>query len=86
MRSRAALQGESRLARAARSRERQEPCCGQPSLDLDHLALAAHEAAPRGWQVGARGLTCSTGAQSTLSGCPAARLVEGLRPRVTAVG
>ena len=59
--------------RASRAGEGQEPRRGQASLDLGHLSLAAHEAAPRGGQVGARGLACSAGAQNTLFGRPAPR-------------
>src|SRR5918995_1175397 len=62
------LQGQPRLARAARAGERQEAGRGQPSLDLGHLALPAHEAAPRGRQVVPRGLVCSAGAQNTQFG------------------
>src|SRR5215212_5204844 len=57
------LQGDARLARASRAGEGQESRRGQASLDLGHLSLATHEAAPRGGQVGVGGLACSAGAQ-----------------------
>ena len=58
-RSRGHLQGEPRLARAARAGEGQEPGHGQERLTSSDLALSAHEAGPRNGQVVPRTAGCS---------------------------
>src|SRR5829696_2781567 len=54
------LQREARLAAAAGSRERQEPCRIEGAPDFGHLALAPDEAAPGRWQVVAAVATRAT--------------------------
>jgi hypothetical protein len=81
------LQGEARLARAARAGERQQPRRGQPSFDLLDLSLAAYEAASRRGQVVRRptpGLVvCCVRTQGIPHPCrPATRPNRCRQPRV----